>query len=257
MERPGRLENKVCLITGASSGIGEATAKVFASEGAILSLCARRMDRLEALKAQLEKDYGSTVLLTRCDIASFEDVKNTVDKTAETFGRIDVLINNAGIVDKHVPITECTNEWWDEIIQKDQTSVFWFTRETLRYMVPRNYGSIVNVSSEAGYYGNCGYPYSAAKMALLAMTKNVALQFNEGNIRCNAICPGTTPTELNTPDKLETFYRHFADHCFKCKNEDCPPCDPEDQARAMLYFACDESKSTTGQILVIDHGEKL
>ena len=257
MERPGRLENKVCIVTGASSGIGEATARRFAEEGAILSICARRVDRLEALAAELKEKYGTEVLVLKCDVQNYDEVKNVVDKTAETFGRIDVLINNAGVVDLHIPITRTTNEFWDYIIKVDQTSVFWFTREALRYMEPVGYGSIVNVSSEAGFYGSCGYPYSTAKMALIAMTKNVALQFNETNIRCNCICPGTTPTELNTPDKLATFHRDFADHCFKCKNEDCPPCDPVDQANAMLYFASDEAKSTTGQVLVIDHGEKL
>ena len=253
----GRLDNKVCIITGASSGIGLATARRFAQEGGILVLFARREDRLNALKQELEEQYGSRVLVIPGDVSKYEDIVRCVDTTAETFGRIDVLINNAGIVDYHIPITRCTNEFWDKIIAVDMTSVFQFSREVLRYMEPAGKGSIVNVSSEAGYYGNCGFPYSAAKAAVIAMTKNIAIQFNETNIRCNCICPGTTPTELNCPEEMKKFHSDYARHCFKCKNEDCPPCDPEDQANAMLYFACDESKSTTGQALVVDHGEKL
>lgn len=255
MGREGRLKDKVCLITGTSSGIGYATAVRFAEEGAILSLCARRYERLEKLKARLEEEYGSDVMITRCDVGIYEDIVNVVDRTAEKYGRIDVLINNAGMVDYHVPVTRCTNEWWDRIIQIDQTAVFQFTREVLRYMEPAGYGSIVNVSSLGGYFGNCGYPYSAAKAALIAMTKNVALQYNKTKIRCNAICPGTTPTEIE--NEIEKFHHDFAEHCFKGLNMTVPKCDPVDQANAMLYFASDEAKSTTGQVIVIDHGESL
>ncbi len=257
MERKGRLEDKVCIVTGASSGIGYATAVRFAEEGAILSLCARRYERLEALKQKLEEECGSTVMITKCDVQNYDEIVNVVDRTAETFGRIDVLVNNAGVVDYHIPITRCTNDYWDYIIKVDQTQVFQFTREVLRYMEPVGYGSIVNISSEAGVFGSCGYPYSAAKMAVIAMTKNVALQFNMTQIRCNAVAPGATPTELNAPDKAHLFHSDFAAHCFKAVNKEVPECDPVDQANAVLYFACDESKSTTGQVLLVDHGEKL
>lgn len=255
MERKGRLENKVCIVTGATSGIGYATAVRFAEEGAILSLCARRYERLEKLKADLEKNYNSKVIITRCDITNFEDIVNTVDETIKAFGRIDVLVNNAGIIDYHVPITKCTHEWWDHLIHTNQTAVFHFTKEVLKYMEPVGYGSIVNVSSLAGYRGNCGYPYSTAKAAVIAMTKNVALQFNMTQIRCNAICPGRTPTEIE--DELDKFDAEFQEHCFKGMNMNVPLCDPVDQANAILYFACDESRSTTGQVMIIDHGQSL
>lgn len=255
MGRPGRLENKVCIITGASSGIGYATAVRFAEEGAILSICARREERLNLLKKELEEKYGTKVLVTKCDVSKYEDIVNTVEKTVAEFNRIDVLVNNAGMIDYHVPVTKCDNDWWDRIIKVDQTSVFQFTKEVLKYMEPVGYGSIVNVSSLGGFFGNCGYPYSAAKAALLAMTKNVALQFNMTQIRCNAICPGSTPTEIE--NEVEKFHHEFAMHCFKGLNMEVPKCSPEDQANAILYFACDESRSTTGQVMVIDHGESL
>ncbi len=253
----GRLDNKVCLITGASSGIGRATAVRFAEEGAILSICARRVDRLEALKKELEEKFGTQVLVTACDVTKYEDIVNTVDKTAETFGRIDVLINNAGVVDYHIPITRCDNDFWDYIIKVDLTSVFQFSRETLRYMEKQGKGSIVNVSSEAGTYGHCGCPYSVAKAGVIALTRNIAILYNEGNIRCNCVCPGATPTELNCEEEMPKFHNDFAAHCFKAVNKDCPESEPVDQANALLYFACDESKSTTGQYFGVDHGEKL
>lgn len=255
MERKGRLENKVCIVTGASSGIGYATATRFAEEGAILSICARREARLIALKEKLESEFSTTVLVTKCDVGKHEEIINTVERTIAEFGRIDVLVNNAGMIDYHVPITRCEPEWWDRIIDIDQKSVYLFTKEVLKYMEPVGYGSIVNLSSLAGAFGNCGYPYSAAKAAVIAMTKNVALQYNMTQIRCNAICPGHTPTEIE--NEIEKFHHDFAEQCFKGMNMEVPMCDPVDQANAILYFACDESKSTTGQIMVIDHGQTL
>lgn len=255
MERKGRLEKKVCIVTGASSGIGYATAVRFAEEGATLSICARREDRLNALKDVLEGKYGINVLVTKCDVSKYEDIVYTVKRTAEEFGRIDVLVNNAGMIDYHVPITRCENDWWERIIKVDQTSAFQFTKEVLKYMEPVGYGSIINVSSLGGVRGNCGYPYSAAKAALVAMTQNVAIQFNMTQIRCNAICPGSTPTEIE--NEIEKFHHDFANHCFKGLNMEVPKCSPFDQANAILYFACDESCSTTGQVMVIDHGESL
>lgn len=211
-------------------------------KAATLVLFARRVDRLNELKTKLEAE-GTQVLVVPGDVTKKEDIVNCVDQAIKTFGKIDVLINNAGIVDYHVPITRCSDEWWDTIIATDMTSVFLFTREVLKYMEPVGYGSIVNLSSSAGYYGNCGFPYTAAKSAVIGMTKNIALQFNETGIRCNCICPGTTFTELNSPDQMEKFDKEFSGHTFKCMNMDAPPCDVIDQAYALLYFACDESKS--------------
>lgn len=251
----GRLAEKVSIITGASSGIGYATAVRFAEEGAILSICARRVERLEALKKELEEKYNTKVLVTKCDVTVYEDIVNVVEQTVKTFGRIDVLVNNAGMIDYHVPITRCSHEWWDKLILTNQTSIFHFTQEVLKYMEPAGYGSIINTSSLAGYRGNCGYPYSTAKAAVIAMTKNVALQYNMTQIRCNAICPGRTPTEIE--NEIDKFDAEFQEHCFKGMNMDVPQCDPVDQANAILYFASDEAKSTTGQVLVIDHGQAL
>ena len=251
-----RLENKVAVITGASSGIGAGTALLFAQEGANVVLVARRQDRLEAV-AEQAKSYGVQALVVAGDVTDPNTAVRTFDETIRTFGRVDILVNNAGIADKHLPITRCSKEWWDEVCDVDQTSIFYFSKEALKYMEPANSGSIVNVSSIGGVYGNAGIAYSAAKAAVIGMTKNIAIQFAETNIRCNAVCPGPTPTELNTPDKVATFDMEFNAISKKHNDADCPRCSVEDQAYAILFFASDESKSVTGQSLVVDHGRCL
>lgn len=251
-----RLENKVAVITGASSGIGEGTALLFAQEGANVILVARRRDRLEAV-AEKARSYGAQALVVVGDITDPDAAVRAFDETIRAFGRVDILVNNAGIADKHIPITRCSKEWWDEVCDVDQTSVYYFCKEALKYMEPAGTGSIVNVSSIGGVYGSAGIAYSAAKAAVIGMTKNIAIQFAETDIRCNAVCPGPTPTELNTPDKVAAFDMEFNAICRKHNDSDCPRCSVEDQAYAILFFASDESKSITGQSLVVDHGRCL
>ena len=117
-------------------------------------------------------------------------------------------------------------------------------------------GSIVNVSSIGGVFGSAGISYSAAKSALLGMTKNIAIQFAGKGIRCNAVCPGPTPTPLNTPEKLATF-DEFAEQCAKHMNMGLPHTPAIQQAQAILFFASDESDGTIGQVLVVDNGITL
>jgi NAD(P)-dependent dehydrogenase (short-subunit alcohol dehydrogenase family) len=124
-------------------------------------------------------------------------------------------------------------------------------------MEPAGSGSIVNLSSIGGALGNCGFAYSAAKAALIAMTQNIAIQYVGKGIRCNAICPGRTLTELNTEEKLAEFDKEFSEICFRHYDMEAPPCDALDQAYAILYFAGDESKSTTGRCLTVDAGATL
>lgn len=251
-----RLENKIAVITGASSGIGEATAIRFAQEGADLVICARRTDRLEQT-AEACRAYGVKCVVVTADVTVHGDCSKVIQTAADNFGRIDILVNNAGIADKHRPITECTDEWWDEVIAVDQTSCFYMTKDALPFMTGEKGGSIVNVSSIGGVFGSAGISYSTAKAGLLGFTKNVAIQFAPKGIRCNAVCPGPTPTELNLPEKVKYFTTWFADQTAMHMNMTLPEADVMDQANAILYFASDESRAVTGQVLVVDNGITL
>ncbi len=251
----GRLENKIAIVTGGNSGIGLATAALFCREGAKVVISGRR--EIENKKAVDEiSSQGGEIMAIQADLSKTNDCKKVVDETIKKYGRIDILVNNAGIADKHMPITRCTEEWYDEVCKIDQYAVYYMSKYTLAHMEKVGQGSIVNVSS-IGSQGVAGISYSAAKAAVNAMTKNIAIQFAPTAIRCNAVAPGPTPTPLNSPEAMKGFDMEFADATARHLDLSVPVAQAEDQAEAILFFANDVSKAITGQILYVDHGTSL
>ncbi|MGC3954544.1 MAG: SDR family oxidoreductase [Propionicimonas sp.] len=249
------LQDKVAIVTGGNSGIGEATAKLFAEQGARVVLAARRQTENQRVLNEIVAAGGQAIAVA-ADVSRAEGCRRVVDATIAQYGRIDVLVNNAGIADRHLPIDECPEEWFDEVVRIDQYSVFYLTKYALEHMAPTGQGSIVNVSS-IGSQGVAGVSYSAAKAAVNAMTKNIAIRYAATRIRCNAVAPGPTPTALNTPDKVATFHSEFARMCAQHIDVRLPEASAQDQAQAILWFASDLSRSVTGQILYVDHGTSL
>lgn len=251
-----RLTGKVAIITGANSGIGKRTAELFAEEGADLVLVARRMDKLKEVESYC-RSIGCDVMSVSADVSVQEDCQRVCQLAADTFGRIDILVNNAGIADKHRPITRCDADWWEHIIRVDQNSVFYMMQEALKYMVPARSGSIVNISSIGGTSYNSGIAYTAAKTAVIGMSKNVAIQFAGQGIRVNVVAPGPTPTSLNTPDQVATFDLEFAGQCARHFDDTVPEATADDQAKAILFFASDDSSGCNGQVVVVDNGRTI
>lgn len=251
----GRLDGKVAIVTGASSGIGEGTAELFAKEGAAVVLTARRAEKLEALAKRIEA-AGGRALAVPGDVRKVEDVKNVVAQAVATFGKIDILVNNGGILDQHVPAIRCSEELWNDVLATDLTGTFHYCREVLPHMVAAGVGSIVNVASIGGIYMSAGVSYSAAKAGVNGLTRNIALQYAGTGIRCNSVNPGPTPTEANTPEKLAGFDQEFMEICSKHQFW-AGESEVIDQAYAILYFASDESRYVTGQWLVVDRGMNL
>lgn len=248
-----RLKGKVAVITGANSGIGETTAELFSKEGATVVLVARRKDKLKEVEERIVK-HGGQALAVPGDVTSPEDCKNVFKQTIEAFGKVDILVNNAGIVDRHTPTIRTTDELWQNVVDVNQTGTFLFCREALRFMTKAKSGAIVNVSSIAGVYGNGGAAYSASKYAVIGLSKNIAIQYAGTGIRCNAVCPGPTPTALNAPEKIEHFDKEFIEICEKHTDRSVGDSETMDQANAILFFANDESRCITGQALVVDKG---
>jgi NAD(P)-dependent dehydrogenase (short-subunit alcohol dehydrogenase family) len=251
----GRLEDKVAIVTGGNSGIGRATAKLFCREGAKVVIASRRESENKRILEEIA-ETGGEAFAVQADLSKMDDCKKVIDETIKKYGRIDVLVNNAGIADKHMPINLCTEEWYNEVCMIDQYSVYYMCKYALVHMEKAGKGSIVNISS-IGSQGVAGISYSAAKAAVNGMTKNIALQYSPTAIRCNAVAPGPTPTPLNAPEAFRHFNKEFADACARHLDLTVPEATTEDQAEAILFFASDASKAITGQILYVDHGTTL
>lgn len=249
-----RFTGKTAIITGASSGIGACTAKTLAAEGGNLVLAARHPEKLQAI-AQECTDLGAQVLTVCADVSKEADCDHLSQAAMDRFGAIDILVNNAGIADKHRPIDRLDVDWYRQVLEINQNSVFYMMQAVLPHMKEAGKGSIVNISSIGAVRSNSGLAYTTAKTAVIGMSKNVALEFAAGNIRVNVVCPGPTPTALNTPEQIATFDSDFAALCNSHMALDgVPQCTVQDQANAIAFFASDDSAGITGQVLTVDHG---
>ncbi len=251
-----RLAGKTAIVTGANSGIGAATARLFAREGANVVLAARRADKLSDVCAEIEA-AGGHALAVSTNVTSYAACGALADAAAREFGGIDVLVNNAGIADKHRLVSRCEPDWWEHVIQVDLSSLYYMTRQALRYMEAAGAGSIVNIASIGAVRMNSGAAYTAAKAGVVGLSKNLAIQYAGSGIRCNVVCPDPTPTALNTPEQIATFDSEFAAVCNGHMDLSIPQPTAEDQAYACLYFACDDSEHITGQVLTVDNGIAL
>lgn len=252
-----RLKDKVVILSGGNSGIGACAAKLFAAEGAKVVISARRVEALDAVAEEI-RQAGGEVLAIPCDISKPEQCAAVVVKTVETFGTVDVLVNNAGVLDSGLDaIEKISDETIDRLVDTNTKGTLYLTREAAKVLMAKKSGSIVNVASVAGYCGNGGAAYVASKAAIIGLTKNIAMRGASVNVRCNAVCPGTVATPMTAglnpanldPDMMGAMAKH-ADLTL-------PVCQPQDVANLLLFLASDESKAVTGQVLVIDYGANL
>lgn len=250
------LKGKVALVTGASSGIGLTTAKLFAREGAKVAILARRLNVLEEKAAEIRAEGGECLAIAG-DVTDPESVNAAVQKVIDTWGRIDILVNNAGDGDQHRTAENVSDEFWNRMIALNQSSVFYFCRAVLPQMRKQGAGSIVNLSAIAGVYGNAGVSYSAAKAAVIAITKNVALDCTGTDIRCNAVCPGPTLVDRMDGREDALYDKEFLAITERHMDMTIPFAQPEDQANVILFLASDLSRAINGQAIVTDNGRCL
>ena len=248
-----RLANKVALITGGTSGIGEATAILFAKEGAKVAITGRNEKRGHAVTEQIAKDGGQAIFI-RTDVRLTADCRRAVDETVHAFGRLDVLFNNAGIFYAHTAL-ECSEEEWDEQLDTNLKGAFLMSKFALPPMIGQGSGVIINNSSGWGLVGgDRAVAYCASKGGMVLMTKAMAIDHGRQGIRVNCICPGDVDTPMLPADarlrglKWEEYLAGCATRAMGRIGT------PEEIARAVLFLASDDSSFMTGATLAVDGG---
>ena len=241
-----RLEGKSAIITGGGSGIGLACARLFYNEGAQVSIIGRRQERLEVAK----KIIGSGLLTVVGNLKDNNDLDDLVSKTLNTFGKIDIVVNNGGIFSGS-PVHETNDENWDNIMETNIRAVFQLTKRVLPHMIDLKSGAFVNISSIAGLIALPGVAaYNTSKAALIQFSRSIAMEYGSLGIRSNAVCPGLVKTEMTkelmeNEDLMQEWSKDYPIGRFG---------DPEDIANACLYLASDESSFVTGVALPVDGG---
>ena len=248
-----QLQAKVALVTGSASGIGRAIALLFAREGAAVTVA--DLDKVGGKEVvQRIRDEGGRAMFVQCDVTRQVDCASAAELTAETFGRLDILVNNVGII-RRTTVLDTTEEEWDRVMAVNVKSVYLMSRQTIPLIAKAGGGVIVNTASGWGLVGGRNaVSYCASKAAVVNMTRAMALDHGAQNIRVNCICPGDTDTpmlldearQMGQPD--ERFLEEAADRPLRRIGR------PEDIAQAALYLASDASAFVTGTALVVDGG---
>ena len=249
------FENKVVVITGGGSGIGAATAMAFAIKGAKLIIGEINHDNANAIQSSLDK-LGVDYKISISDVAKNNDVKKLMAMAVAVYGRIDIVVNNAGVANKElVKTADHTLEEWDRIIQINQTGVFYCMKSALQIMAKQGFGNIVNVASLAGLKasGN-NLAYSASKFAVVGMTKSAALEYAAENIRINCVCPSYTNTALleNVLEENERMREKLLKYIPMRRYGEA-----DEIAQAILWLASEKTSYVTGQSITLDGGLSL
>ena len=249
----GRLAGRVAWISGATSGIGAAAARLFAAEGAQVAVVGRRHKLARAIAGEIVAAGGAAVGL-RADVADEGSVRASIRQTVERFGTLDILINNAGMVDIK-PLHKYTAAEWDRVMNVNVKSMFYAFKHAWPHLRRNRRCWVVNVGSISSFVGQAGTPvYTTSKHAIVGLTKSIALDYAAIGLRCNCVCPGITDTpmlreHLNaTPDPEATLAARLV------RVPTGIALTPLDVARSILFFSCDDSAGVTGTSLIIDGG---
>lgn len=244
------VKNTVTIVTGASRGIGRSVALGFAKAGSHVVICSRTTTELEELKTEIEK-LGGNALIVPCDVSKPEDIDHVVNETLKEFGRIDTLINNAGITKKH----EAENfplEDWEQIININLTGVFLFAQKVGKVMLEQKSGSIVNISSIGSQQAlTKSVAYTATKGGVSMVTKNLAVEWADQGVRVNAVAPAyiETPLVKGIKDHRPGFYEEIVNRTpMKRLGK------PEEIVGTCIFLASEASSYITGETIFIDGG---
>lgn len=241
------LEGKIALVTGASRGIGKATAQILAGYGATVALVSRKLEQVEQVRQEFVQRGGKAIALS-CDVSRPEEVEKTIEALVAQQGGLHILVNNAGIA-RDTLLVRMKNEDWEEVLRTNLTGTFYFSRAAAKIMMKQHEGRIVNIASVIGLTGNAGQAnYAASKAGVIGFTKSMAKELGSRGITVNAIAPGFIETEmtekLGEKVKIDLLRRIPLGSLGS----------PEDVAWAALFLVSPLAKYITGQVLNVDGG---
>ncbi len=251
--KTGRLQGQVAWISGATSGIGEATARLFAEEGAGVALIGRRAEKSQAIAQEINASGGRAIAVA-CDASREDDVRQSIDRTVGGFGGLQIVINNAGMVEVK-PLHEYTEQAWDHLMAVNIKSMFFAVKHAYPHLRKQRPAYVVNVGSISSFVGQAKTPaYTTSKHAILGLSRSIALDYAADGIRCNCVCPGITDTPMlrehldATPDPSAALAERLRRVPLGIALT------PLDVARSILFLSCEDSSGVTGTSLTIDCG---
>lgn len=245
-----KLQGKVAVVTGGGEGIGAAIARLFAKEGAAVTITGRRKELLERVVAEIDQRKGRALAVSG-SVTDESHVRSVIEQTVRTFGRLDILVNNAAIGAFGKVLHEIDDATWNELLDINLTGVFRMTRAAVPEMLKVSGGSIINLSSVGGLVGFWGSAaYGTTKGGLNALTRCIAMDYAKQGIRCNAVCPGLIDTPMAAPLLNNPQMRAEALAAYPISRVGTP----EEVAKMVLYLASDDAAWVTGSIFTIDGG---
>jgi NAD(P)-dependent dehydrogenase (short-subunit alcohol dehydrogenase family) len=246
-----KLNQKIAIVTGAASGMGKSIAMIYAQEGAKVVVSDINLEGAQGTVDEIKANGGSAIAVL-ANVAKEEDIQNLIDTTVKTYGTVDILVNNAGITDNMAAVGDITDEQWYRQLEVNTTSVMRATRKVLPVFLNKRNGIIINIASVGGFHGNtAGAAYTAAKHAVVGLTKNTGYQYAREGIRCNAIAPGPIRTNIAAniePDKRGSELCRTGFSTIRRIGE------AEEIATVALFLATDESSFINGQVITVDGG---
>jgi len=247
-----KLQGKVAVVTGAASGMGKAIALLFAKEGAKVIVSDLNLEGATQTVDEIVAQGGQATAI-KTNVAKEEDIQNLIDSAVETYGTLDILINNAGIMDNFYPAAEVTDELWERVFAVNTTGTMRAIRKVLPIFVQKGSGTIINIASLGGLYGSrAGAAYTASKHAVIGLTKNVGFQYASSGIRCNAIAPGAVNTNIATT--ITSPSEFGAGRAMAGMNLNPRVGESEEIAKVALFLASDDSSFVNAAVITADAG---
>lgn len=249
-----KLENKVAVVTGAGAGMGKAIATLFAKEGCKVVATDINEARLEALKTEIAESGGELLPLA-ANMAIEADIERMIQTAVDHYGSLDILINNAGIMDHFAPVGELDNDMWEKVMKVNVEGPFKAMRSAVKIFLAKGSGTIVNIASVGGLQGGrAGAAYTASKYALIGLTKNTGYMYSKSGIRCNAIAPGAVNTSISDTIDFTKITPLVNDRIMAGMPLNPRTGEPSEIATATLFLASEDSSFVNAQVLTVDGG---